>query len=99
MQNRRVVMIVVVVLAVLIGGYYGIRAISDGSNGALKASGTIETTDISVGPEIGGKVAEVMASTRKRWRRSRPRARRKRSQSSVWPTTSTDVASACATAL
>lgn len=60
MQNRRVIIIVVIVLAVLIGGYYGIRALMAGNNTVLKASGTIETIDISVGPEIGGKVGEVL---------------------------------------
>ena len=60
MKNRRIVIIGVIVLALLIGGYYGVRALTDANKSALTASGTIETTDISVGPEIGGKVAEVM---------------------------------------
>ena len=60
MKNRRIVIIGVIVLALLIGGYYGVRALTGANKSALTASGTIETTDISVGPEIGGKVAEVM---------------------------------------
>ncbi len=59
MKNRRTIIIIVIVVAVLVGGYYGVRALNGGNNGALKASGTIETTDILVGPEIGGKVLEV----------------------------------------
>jgi HlyD family secretion protein len=60
MKNRRTQIIVVIVLALLIGGYYSVRALTGGNNNALTASGTIETTDVLVGPEIGGKVAEVM---------------------------------------
>ncbi len=59
MNNRRIPIIVLVVVAVLVGGYYGVRALIGNGNGQLKASGTIETTDVSVGPEIGGKVLEV----------------------------------------
>ena len=59
MKNRRTIIIVVIVIAVLVGGYYGVRALNGGNNGALTASGTIETTDILVGPEIGGKVLDV----------------------------------------
>ena len=56
--RTRVIIVIVVVL--LIGGYYGVRAMTGANDGALTASGTIETTDIQVGPEIGGKVSEVM---------------------------------------
>ena len=59
-NRRRAIVIVVIVLAVLVGGYYGVRALNGGNSAALKASGTIETTDIMVGPEIGGKVAQVL---------------------------------------
>ena len=59
MKNRRTIIIVVIVVSVLVGGYYGLRALNGGNNGALNASGTIETTDILVGPEIGGKVQDV----------------------------------------
>ena len=58
--RRRAIVIVVIVVAVLVGGYYGVRALNGGNSAALKASGTIETTDIMVGPEIGGKVAQVL---------------------------------------
>jgi len=58
--NTRTRVIIVIILALLIGGYYGVRALTGANNGALTASGTIETTDVLVGPEIGGKVAEVM---------------------------------------
>lgn len=52
--------IVIVLLAILIGGYYGLQALFDESNGKLQASGTIEVVDVSVSPEIAGKVTEVL---------------------------------------
>src|SRR5437870_3492348 len=62
MENRRppipVIVIGIVVLAVLI--YFGIQAFSPKGNDTLKASGSIETTQASIGPEISGKVVEVM---------------------------------------
>src|SRR5512135_1775163 len=62
MQNSKVrtPVLIVIVLVLLVGGYYGVRAFTGANNSALTASGTIETTDVLVGPEIGGKVAEVM---------------------------------------
>jgi HlyD family secretion protein len=51
---------VAIVLVVLIGGYYGVRALTGGSNGALKASGTIEATTVNVSPELAGKVQQVL---------------------------------------
>lgn len=62
MENRRppipVIVIGIVILAALI--YFGIQAFIPKGNGALKASGSIETTQASIGPEISGKVVEVM---------------------------------------
>ncbi|MGZ6316732.1 MAG: biotin/lipoyl-binding protein, partial [Anaerolineales bacterium] len=60
MQNRRIPVIVLIVLVVLIGGYYGVRALTGGSKGALKASGTIEATTVNVSPELAGKVQQVL---------------------------------------
>ncbi len=51
--------IVPIALILLITIYYGVRALSDGQNGALKASGSIEAVDISLAPELSGRVAEV----------------------------------------
>jgi HlyD family secretion protein len=48
------------VLALTIGGYYGIRYLQDDSNGTLRASGSIEATIVNVSPEMAGKVAEVL---------------------------------------
>ena len=60
MKNRRIPIIAVLVLAAIIGGYYGIRAMGAGANGALKASGTIEATTVNVSPELAGKVRQVL---------------------------------------
>src|SRR5512140_240965 len=61
MKNRRIPVIVMVVLVILIAAYYGIRAMSAGStSNALKASGTIEATTVNVSPELAGKVQAVL---------------------------------------
>jgi len=52
--------IILIIIAVLVGGYYGIRALSGGTNGALAASGSIEATMVNVSPEMTGKVKEVL---------------------------------------
>jgi len=62
MQHRRppVPVIVLILVLLAVGVYYGIRYLNDGSNGALKASGSIEATIVNVSPEMAGKVAEVL---------------------------------------
>jgi len=63
MQHKRppVPVIVLIVLALVIGGYYGISYLNDGTNGTLKASGSIEATIVNISPEMAGKVVEVLA--------------------------------------
>jgi len=51
--------IVIIVIAIIIGGYYGIKALTANGYDQLKVSGTIETTEIIISPEIPGKVVEV----------------------------------------
>jgi HlyD family secretion protein len=51
--------IVILVLAVLVGGYFGIRALLNPGSTVLSASGTIEAVEVNISPEIGGKVADV----------------------------------------
>ncbi len=64
MENRRppipVIVLVIVVLAA--AGYFAYQNFFVKSNGALKASGSIETTQASIGPEMGGKVVEVLVN-------------------------------------
>jgi multidrug resistance efflux pump len=61
MKHKRppVPVIIVLALAVLAAGYFGIRALLDKGDGALSASGTIEAVEVTLSPELGGKVAEV----------------------------------------
>ena len=63
MHSKRppVPVIVIILLALLVGGYYGLQALFAEENGALQASGTIEAVDVSVSPEMAGKVVEVLA--------------------------------------
>ncbi len=61
MKNRRIPMIVVLVLVVAVAAYYGVRAMNPSStSGELKASGTIEATSVNVSPELAGKVDSVL---------------------------------------
>ena len=61
LTGRRLQLIAaVVVIAALIGGYYGVRAMNTGSSNELKASGTIEATTVDVSPELAAKVQAVL---------------------------------------
>jgi len=51
--------IVLLILVILVGGYFGMRALLNKGSTALTASGTIEAIEVTISPEIGGKVAEV----------------------------------------
>ena len=61
MKHKRppVPVIVILVLAVVVGGYFSIRALLNPGSTALTASGTIEAIEVTISPEIGGKIAEV----------------------------------------
>jgi multidrug resistance efflux pump len=61
MKHKRfpVPVIVILVLIVVVGGYFGIRALLNPGSTALTASGTIEAIEVTISPEIGGKIAEV----------------------------------------
>ena len=63
MQHKRapVPVIVVLLLVLLVGGYYGLQALFDEKDGELQASGTIEAVDVRVSPETAGKVTERAA--------------------------------------
>jgi HlyD family secretion protein len=53
-------LLVLVLLAILVGGYFGLRAFRNTGVAALTASGTIETVEVTISPEIGGKVTAVL---------------------------------------
>jgi HlyD family secretion protein len=63
MQHRRppLPVIILVILVLAAGIYYGVRMLNADGNGALSASGTIEATVMNVSPEMAGKVKEVFA--------------------------------------
>jgi multidrug resistance efflux pump len=63
MQHKRppLPVIILVVLIIAAGIYYGVRTLNAGGNGKLSASGTIESTVLNVSPEMAGKVKEVFA--------------------------------------
>ena len=51
---------ILLVLGVLIGGYYAVRSLQPQDTGVLTASGTIEATVVNVSPEMAGKVKDVL---------------------------------------
>jgi HlyD family secretion protein len=61
MKHKRppILLIIIVVLAILVGGYFGLRALLNPRSTTLTASGTIETIEVTISPEIGGKVVQV----------------------------------------
>lgn len=61
MQHKRppVPVIILVLLLVAAGIYYGVRALNGDGDGQLSASGTIESVVVNVSPEMAGKVKEV----------------------------------------
>ena len=53
--------IILIVLVVILGGYFIITQTLNKNDGQLTASGTIEAAQVNVAPEIAGKVIEVLA--------------------------------------
>ena len=53
--------IVVVLLLIAISVYFFITQAQNQQNGTLTASGTIETINVDIAPELAGKVTEVLA--------------------------------------
>jgi HlyD family secretion protein len=52
---------IVIVLLVIVSAYFIVTQTLENDNGALTASGTIETTIVNVAPETAGKVKDVLA--------------------------------------
>jgi multidrug resistance efflux pump len=61
MQHKRPPLPVIILLVLIIsaGIYYGTRALNRDDNSQLRASGTIESVVVNVSPEMAGKVKEV----------------------------------------
>ena len=64
MQNHSIrrVLIIAVPLLLVVAAIVYLYSVTRQENGALKASGTVETVEISVAPELSGRVAEVLVS-------------------------------------
>ena len=64
MKHKRppVQVIVIVLLLILAGAYYGLQNLFADKNGGLNASGTIEAVEVDVSPEMAGKVESVLAA-------------------------------------
>jgi len=52
---------ILLVLLLVVGGYYTVRSLQGKAESGLAASGTIEATTVNVSPELAGKVKEVLA--------------------------------------
>ncbi|HJS19649.1 MAG TPA: efflux RND transporter periplasmic adaptor subunit [Anaerolineales bacterium] len=64
MQHRRPPLpaIILIVLVIAFGIYYGVRTLNADSTGSLDASGTIEATGLNISVEMAGKVKEVLVN-------------------------------------
>ncbi len=58
---RRRFLPIVIIGVVVIGLAYTLSTRASAQSGGLTASGTIETTDVTIAPEVGGRVLEVLA--------------------------------------
>ncbi len=63
MHNRRPPLPAIILVLILIaaGIYYGVRSLNADADGQLAASGTIESVIVNISPEMAGKVTEVLA--------------------------------------
>lgn len=66
MQSKRlpVQVFLLIILVLAVAGYYAYTNyfVAAAASGALTASGTVEATDVSLAPELSGKVTEVLVS-------------------------------------
>jgi len=62
MQHKRPPLpaIILIVLIIAAGIYYGVRALNSNENGNLSASGTIESVIVNVSPQMAGRVKEAL---------------------------------------
>jgi HlyD family secretion protein len=59
MKNVRLLIIILIIAAAGFGAWYYFGRTGAAANGALTASGTVETTEISVSPETAGRIVEI----------------------------------------
>lgn len=59
MKNARLPIIIVLIAALAFAGWYFYGRSAATATGALTASGTVETTEVSVAPETSGRIIEI----------------------------------------
>lgn len=60
MNPKRIIPILIIIaLLIAAGGWYYVNYIANDDEGILAASGTVESVEVSVSPELAGKVAQV----------------------------------------
>jgi len=64
MQHKRPPLpaLIILLLLLAVGMYYGLHALFRSTNGRLRASGAIEASMVNISPELAGKVREVLAA-------------------------------------
>lgn len=60
-QRLRLIPIVLIIVMTVLGGYWWTTRVT-AADGLLRASGAIEATEVTVSPEIGGRVVEVLVA-------------------------------------
>ncbi len=60
-MRKRLILFPVVVVVVIFGAAYLWTTRASAQSSSLTASGTIETTEVSIAPEVGGRVIDVLA--------------------------------------
>jgi multidrug resistance efflux pump len=63
MQNRRILIPIIILLLIVIvaGGWYLIQRDNTPVDTGLQGSGTVETVEVLIAPEVAGRVVEVLA--------------------------------------
>ncbi|MBU0511430.1 MAG: HlyD family efflux transporter periplasmic adaptor subunit [Chloroflexi bacterium] len=59
---KRFIPIIVILAIIAVSAYYYLNVIAVDETGALNASGTVETTEVTIAPEVGGRIVEVLAA-------------------------------------
>lgn len=62
MQHKRppIPVIIILLVTLLVAGYFGLQYLFEENNGGLQASGSIEAVNIDLSPEVAGKISSVM---------------------------------------
>ncbi len=61
-KSLRIPMILAILVVLILGGYFGVKALKNPAAPQLKASGTIQTVEVNLSPAVAGTVSEVRVS-------------------------------------